>query len=508
MAQGHEQQVEKLMNLEAGKLVMKEHQRSARRVGSNLLLLVVAGVGSLVLGFHSVAWVQEAVNPTDRIYLDSTVNDDLSVGKSCEWVRGRWHCRECDMTRRHCKPLKRKGDCRPFRRQAWDDPPRFSSHFDPTSNKDMSVRSITKFGVGKVSKVYYEQPMCTVSTCFALDRCNDTIFTIYINTTGPHDLLDYAVTQSNGKLRRVGNYQDACLVLVVKGMYRSASELHGALHWNDGRNNLLWDSSCFFDGKLCDAPFSTFSYGHAALASGTMTRAHLRMGYDLTLPLPRVWGRQFFPPQQVDIHRPRKWLLSFRGSIQDSLHPYYQHRWLAAEYWEDAPDVTVNVQCKHHKLVGGKKVTYKHYQLDAPSYDDMIWNSTFGFSPGGSSVGSYRFGEILSTGGIPVVTQDFVPPLYPEVDWSKCLVIVSEARIVDLPRLLRRFSPEQVKERQRACWHLLQNVIGDQQEGTAWRGDNRVVFAKAMEVWAIRISNAIQREQNVLALNREIMQSL
>jgi len=497
-----DEEVKNLLKEKNDKAVLKD-QRIVHRVGAILLLLVAACAFSIALGRHSVAFVKEAINPTKRIKLNSTV-DDLSVGKLCEWIRRRWQCRECH-ARGHCKTLHRKRQCRPFRRQEWDDPPRFQSHFDPTSNSEVSLREITKFGVGKVSKVKYEQPICSVSTCFDLSRCNDTVLTIYTNATGPHELLDYATKYTNRNIVRVNTYQEACLVLVTRGMYRTADELHSALHWKDGRNNLLWDSSCFFDGILCDAPFSTFSYGHATLASGTLSRAHLRKGYDLTLPLPRGWGRPI-PPQNVDIHRPRKWLLSFRGSIQDSLHPYYQHRWLAAEYWEDAADVIVDVQCKQRTLLGGKKVTYKPYTLDESSYDDMIWNSTFGFSPGGSSVGSYRFGEILSTAGIPVVTQDFVPPLYPEVDWSKCLVIVSEARIVDLPRLLRAYSQEEVKQRQRACWSLLQNVIGDKPEGNVWKGDGRVAFTKAMEVWARRISNAIQQELDAATLNNEIMQ--
>jgi hypothetical protein len=189
------------------------------------------------------------------------------------------------------------------------------------------------------------------------------------------------------------------------------------------------------------------------------------------------------------------------------LHPYYQHRWLAAEYWEDSVnDVIVDVQCKHLKLLSAGKSIVKPYQLiAAASFDDMIWNSTFGFSPGGSSVQSYRFGEILSTGGIPVVTQDFVPPLHPEVDWSGCIVRVSEARIVDLPRLLREYSKTEIEGRQRACWHLLQNVIGDRQDGNVWREDGRVTFSKAMQVWAIRISNALARRERILALQQEIM---
>jgi Exostosin family len=474
------------------------------KVGLGLVLSIL----SVTLGYHSLARVQQTISPVKRIALTAT--DDLGWGKSCEWVRHRWHCRECN-GHGNCRTLKRRRLCSPFPRQEWDNPPRFHSHFDPKSNEDMDFRTLTKFGVGKVSKLYYEnQPMCTVSTCFNLTRCNATILTIYTNTTGPHELLDYALKrlQNITKLMRVDNYEQACLVLVTRGMYNSADELRNARHWNGGRNNLLWDSACFFDGILCDSPFSSFHYERAALASSSLPRAHIRVGYDLTLPLARVWGRPSSSSSLHDvyIHRPRKWLLSFRGSIQDSLHPYYQHRWLAAEYWEDSDDVVVDVQCKHRKLLTGEKVITKPYRLPASSYDDMIWNSTFGFSPGGSSVGSYRFGEILSTGGIPVVTQDFVPPLHPEVDWSDCIVVISEARIIDLPRILRTYSKTEIEKRQRVCWRLLHNVIGDKKDGNdVWRGDPRVAFAKAMQVWDIRISNALERQQELLTLQQDTM---
>lgn len=241
-----------------------------------------------------------------------------------------------------------------------------------------------------------------------------------------------------------------------------------------------------------DAPFPLFHVGAAAVASESLTLAHIRLQYDMTLPLGRNWGRPT-PLHQVDIHRPRQWLVSFRGRIQNTGHPYYQHRWLAAEYWEEAPDVGVDVECKRTKWwsTDGEKITEKNYSLPSSAYEDMLWNSTFGFARGGSGVGSYRFGEILWVGGIPVVTQDFVSPLSPEVDWSGCVVRISEARIIDLPRILREFSSQDVMERQRVCWRLSKTILGEKQVGDVWRDDERVVFTKALEIWAIRISNAL-----------------
>lgn len=101
-----------------------------------------------------------------------------------------------------------------------------------------------------------------------------------------------------------------------------------------------------------------------------------------------------------------------------------------------------------------------------------------------------------------VVAGDFVPPLAPEMDWSGCLIFVSEARIVDLPRQLRQMSLTEIRQRQSACWHLLQTVLGDRQRGTEWFDDERVLFAKSLEVIAARINNALEFEEQKRALNQ------
>jgi hypothetical protein len=55
-------------------------------------------------------------------------------------------------------------------------------------------------------------------------------------------------------------------------------------------------------------------------------------------------------------------------------------------------------------------------------------------------------------GAIPVVTADFVPPYYPEVDWSGCLIKVNEARIVDIPQIVERIDNHEVRRRQQQCY--------------------------------------------------------
>jgi len=372
-------------------------------------------------------------------------SDDLLVGKSCQQVTRfgfrTWHCQDCGSNsstyrKNKCRTLPRKGICYPIRRKQWDQPPRYVSQFDPTSNQTVGLRTLNTVGL---TRTYESQPVCTVATCFDLSRCSKIdnesfVLTVFANITGPHKLLDYAVAHTNKnssnngrrfQLQRVDRWEDACLVLVTDKMYTSPAEMESALHWQGGRNNLIWDLSHIRHPSRMrlstDKPFTLSHVGYAAVASVSLSEAYLRSGYDMSLAYqPKNWGRNV-PASQVDIHRPRKWLLSFRGRVIDVFglsgnvlpnSPYYLHRWMAAEYWEDSPDVLVDVQCLENKLLPPRGLT--EYKLPASIYNDMIWNTTFGFAPGGNSVGSYRFSEILSTGGIPVVTQDFVAPLAPD----------------------------------------------------------------------------------------------
>ena len=381
---------------------------------------------------------------------------------------------------------------------------------------------------------YLNQPVCEQGNCWDLARpaCrNTTLFPIYINHTGPHPLVDYAVRHAylpvSYNISRVDDYRQACLIVVTRDTYPTYETLQASEHWfydvpmnnsdrqhshsneqpsRGGRNHLMWKLSRFpYRNKqgqrlTADAPFPLYDVGWAAVASESLGQTYLRPYYDLALPLRRQWGRA---SDQVDVHRNRPYLLAFRGSVQNAWHAGHQHRWLALEYWpslEESDVVKVDVQCKYRRWLrhqgGFPKTIIKPYRLPASAYPDFLWNSTFGFAPGGSGVGSYRFGEILSVGGIPVVTTDFAPPLAPELDWSGCIVQVDGPDIIDLPQRLQKMPLKEIRQRQTKCWELLQYVFGDIQspQDQLWYDDERVVFTRAMEIWAHRIYRAQQQQ--------------
>ena len=429
--------------------------------------------------------------------------DVSTLGKSCAYdaydeYSTTWKCRECFLNKNNsaprCCPLKRRGHCNPFPRESWK--LRAFSEYDPKSSLDMEMRTLRNVQNG--NRYYEKQPLCMpLSSCFNLSRCDASILTIYNNettTTENSKLIEYAVKNSP-LLKQVDRFEDACLSVVFPTTYISARAMREAQHWNMGMNNLLWRLSDFqFNTWNGDYAFNTFHVERAAVASSGLNRPQVRPGYDQVLPLYRIWARPM-PPQAVDIHRPRKWLLSFRGGIQDVMTPYYQHRWLAAEYWENAMDVLVDVSCRRHG-----KPNYKNYSLPGTIYPAMMINSTFGFAPGGSGVGSYRFGEYLSTATIPVVVDDFVAPLYPEIDWSGCIVRVSESRIIDLPRILRGYTAQDIASRQKRCWQIHEIVYGEHQTSKGWVHDYRVTFTKALEIWSARVASEIYKARQIDSL--------
>jgi Exostosin family len=291
-------------------------------------------------------------------------------------------------------------------------------------------------------------------------------------------------------LQRTYHPSDACLLIIAPDSCSNTNASELLQHLYDyGRNHFIWDNgNCA--GGYPDDPFDvTMNYQYAALANGAMTDDIVRRGYDV--PLPRVaHSSMLLRTTRLPVDdAPRHYLLSFKGTINDWPQFWYYHRWMAVEYWNHTTstttkakesDIVVDVQCDD----GGRNYT-------SSDYVTLLLNSTFGFAPGGASVGSYRFGEVLGLGGIPVVLQDFVSPMWPELDWSGCILKVSEARLVDLPRILRAISKEEIRSRQQRCKVLFQQTIGWKKVGIEmWEIDNGVrSFLTAMKVWNWRIQD-------------------
>jgi Exostosin family len=429
--------------------------------------------------------------------------DNLLEGKSCLRVAYSWDCRDCGpadnihnnsnnitnrTSRQDCPMLPPNGICNPIPMSHWDEPHARQSTTHAATDTTTSHRHVlTHYGMRQT----YEQLQCdSLDDCFDMSKCNYSPpasrmkLYAYGGVDGlAHHYVAQAVQRYPTLMEATLDPMDACLLIVTCDSHPAATITTATAPtlYHQGRNHLVWESSrCL--GAHPDRPFdTTVHYQYAALASSSLMDTHVRRGYDV--PLTRVratmkeFGTHILP---VDNEAPRKYLLSFKGNVFPWSQVWWQHRWLAAEYWNDgAADVVVDVTCP------GKD----NYTYPSNTYGELLLSSTFAFAPGGGSTGSYRFGEVLGLGGIPVVLPDFLPPMWPDLDWSGCLVRVSEARIVDLPRILRNISKDEIRSRQRRCKFLFRQTIGWKQVSRTWWeiDSGERAFLTSMKVWQKRI---------------------
>lgn len=461
----------------------------------------------------------------------SVAEDPLTEGRSCQWAGGTggyWVCRDCPVhdTGGACRRLWPRARCWPFSSDTWNTPPlRAAAVHDPGSSR-AALKNVLRLGTAVA-----EQPRCNSLTssplCFDLRRCKAAMAAVAAaggaagggagggadgaaegETAGgavpvfayeaAAGLVQAAADALPGVVVRVHDPAQACLLVVESGGGLDApSKLESKPSWLGGLNHLVWYPNYFF-GSIPDVPLvgdGAFNWGSAALASPSHEDALTRVGFDMPVPLQSLltWptSRAERLASAAAGHGGRRWLVSFKGQLQPWPQVWWQHRYLAFAYWEDAPDVFVDVKC----------APFKGYatSADREYFRQLLLQSTFVFAPGGGAPTSYRFAELLAAGAIPVVTADLMLPFHSEVDWAPCAVTVSEARIVDLPRLLRAVPNEEVERRRAACSRLFESVIGEKQlEDGSWGSDKgKTLFKTAMKVWHVRIVNALKVAQDL-----------
>jgi hypothetical protein len=305
---------------------------------------------------------------------------------------------------------------------------------------------------------------------------------------------------------RTDSPDEACLSIAGPGSFSSWGELQQNPIWNGGRNHVVWMSNEWqWRVNLTlwgDHPAALDWWGSAALCATFMTHATLRTGFDLPVALS---PQHVLAAAQIELARQttrsRKYLLSFKGQIRPWPQPYWQHRWVAAEYLHDPTNgIVIDVACTSPGSLGSMAGGARATEFTAATGEDhdydygaLLLDSTFVFAPGGGGGHSYRFAEALVAGAVPVVTTDLVLPFEHELPWDACVVRVSEAAIVTLPQRLRQISDAEVLRRREACGRIRNLIFGDGQAVSVHRHQ----FTYALRVWALRMRQAAERARLV-----------
>lgn len=95
-------------------------------------------------------------------------------------------------------------------------------------------------------------------------------------------------------------------------------------------------------------------------------------------------------------------------------------------------------------------------------YNEVLSESVFALCPAGAGRNTIRLWEALAVGAVPVLVDE--PPAFPEgpslpqIDWTQIVIQLTPEDIPDLPRILRAFSFEEIRERQRLAIDVYRHV--------------------------------------------------
>lgn len=427
------------------------------------------------------------------------VEDDFKEGKSCRRSGDEWHCRDCGKYLKDndiwqsCPLIDPHGECEYWEPGAYDEPlSRIQTYHDKNALHDSLHHAISRHGHPQVHEYY---PCFQLDDCFDMDKC--------VNLTSPLKVFIYdenmgieesILRELEGSLEGVierSSPENACLFVVTPRFFdqNSKSNLFSSSHWDEGRNHFVYQSNGI---EFHNQHFDGINFQKASLGGQVFQRSDIRVGYDMPLFFnrkkdPLVVNGKIYHLVNRDLHRNRKYLLTYQGVIMPT-SLFYFHGWLASEYWpRDDPEILIDVECQEKNATVNR---LKHYL-------ENIINSTFVFCPGNHFAGSQAFGEALALGAIPVVTTEFAEPFYPEMDWSGCLVKVNEGRIIDLPRILQSMTRDSIIRRQRTCMDLFQLLVGwnslnDGRKQLELEGRG---FAAAMRFWKLRIEFYFKRKK-------------
>ena len=384
------------------------------RYGKPVCLLVLGVVMGVQMFFWRNAetsiFVSTAVRPRMMDHLPYGERDDFRQGRSCFYQETRrfpwfftwseenpWLCQEC--VAGACKILRPKSRCPPVRRRKVDQVPRVRTEPSPmTEHKSYTLVLHHYYD----APTEYEIPACTGTLslpCFDLTRCGRFgPVKVYAYGTTVEAMLDKAIQEAKGvdAIQKTDNPANACLLVVGEGSFDRPQQLLEQKHWRGGQNHYIFNSSSLLETDRDGLLNTKYNFGMAATSPMSMDDAYSREGYDTPLGLYPRWQR---PGRydELDLHRKRRLLLYFKVTSMSLGQQFWQHWWIASEYWESKKDVYVDGNCGHKGSLrdDNQKAEInpkrKYNQDDNPmAYKKILMNSTFVFCPGGGTSGVHQ----------------------------------------------------------------------------------------------------------------------
>ncbi|CAN0206852.1 unnamed protein product, partial [Scytosiphon promiscuus] len=216
--------------------------------------------------------------------------------------------------------------------------------------------------------------------------------------------------------------------------------------WNDGSNHVMVDMS---DDGRGSRPEIANSY--AIEAASNMHTCFYRVGYDISVSLAPL---RVFNSLADIAPSDRKFFLTTKGTLYLTGHGS-EERMSLVHLRNDRKGVVTSMKCfeNHGEHLLAENMQFcealkAQYEVD--DYDDLM-NTTFGLVPAGRSPGTFRLGEVMSAGSIPVfIGRDLVLPFVEQLDWPSFSLSFTPDQVgTAMVQTLRSISQPELESMQR-----------------------------------------------------------
>eukprot|EP00752_Nemacystus_decipiens_P005375 g4875.t1 len=254
-------------------------------------------------------------------------------------------------------------------------------------------------------------------------------------------------------------YEEACLFIHVNTHNHDEPCATRAPQWNGGVNNIMMEFTPWWrEGGRRPHISNTYAMDWAF----DSLSCYYRSGFDLSLPL--VPGK-LFPEYASTAATARKFFMTFKGTIY--LRGFgLEERSAVSRVHDPANRIVSVVKCS--TMHGDELLPENREYCDRSkerydSYDyGGLMNSTFALVPSGRSPGTFRLGEIMSAGAIPVfVVRDWIKPFQEQIDWPAFSFSFTPDQVgPKMVEVLKAVPPDQLLTMQRKSLEAYWKIFG------------------------------------------------
>lgn len=161
-------------------------------------------------------------------------------------------------------------------------------------------------------------------------------------------------------------------------------------------------------------------------------------------------------------------IYSCAADFDDNLRPYYltyTGNFRSGKNGGRFPARAGFAQINDNKRMFGLRYfldEFKESSIANVTYEDILKRSIYSGAPRGDNKYSYRFTEVLASGGIPIVmADDWMLPFRPElVHWDECIILLPEKELgLKMLKYIAPITAAERCERRKKCYDIYRNYI-------------------------------------------------